>query len=424
MADLDELVLLCRDERARSYIAEATSCYRSGAYKATIVATWIAVCYDIIDKLRELTLAGDKQAEQLISAMDKARADNDITRALKFERQLLEIARDKFELLSHLEYLDLDRLHEDRNRCAHPSLASDEEAFAPTAELARLHIRSAVTHLLQHPPVQGKYALDRLLREVASDYFPMENDDAVASLSSGPLKRPRESLVRNFVVVLLKHLFSGELERKARWRYMAALHAIFELHPQAFSNTVNQSLTVLVRAVPDGALNLVTDFLTQFRECWDAIEQDAKTRVENYVRDLPANQLEDLEALLQFPAFAEQARSRIHSTTREELVNTLFFSLPEPVGDRVVELYLNSRNFFEANEFAKYLGTYKTDLTESQQRNLLEGAAVNEQVLNSFELAGLVAALRETGKLSVDDFEDLLDANDLTRFKAQNDDQF
>jgi hypothetical protein len=62
LADLDELILLCRDEKASLYIQEAVSCYRSAAYRSAIVATWIAVCYDIIDKLRELALAGDQEA--------------------------------------------------------------------------------------------------------------------------------------------------------------------------------------------------------------------------------------------------------------------------------------------------------------------------------------------------------------------------
>ena len=60
--DLDELILLCRDEKARAYINEAVSCYRAGAFRASIVVTWISVCYDIIDKLKEISLSGDKEA--------------------------------------------------------------------------------------------------------------------------------------------------------------------------------------------------------------------------------------------------------------------------------------------------------------------------------------------------------------------------
>lgn len=48
LGDLDELVLRCRTEEGRKYITEAVTCYKAGAYRACIVATWVAVVYDLI----------------------------------------------------------------------------------------------------------------------------------------------------------------------------------------------------------------------------------------------------------------------------------------------------------------------------------------------------------------------------------------
>ncbi|ENV52100.1 hypothetical protein F953_00465, partial [Acinetobacter junii CIP 107470 = MTCC 11364] len=109
-------------------------------------------------------------------------------------------------MISHVEFIDLNRLQEDRNRCAHPSMASDGEVFNPSAELARMHIRSAVEHLLQYPPAQGKYALDSLTSEVESEYFPTDVKKAVVAFESSPLNKARDSLIRNFTIVLLKKL--------------------------------------------------------------------------------------------------------------------------------------------------------------------------------------------------------------------------
>jgi hypothetical protein len=50
LVDLETLALRCRSEQSRDYIAEALLCYRSGAYRATIVSTWIATVFDLIDK--------------------------------------------------------------------------------------------------------------------------------------------------------------------------------------------------------------------------------------------------------------------------------------------------------------------------------------------------------------------------------------
>src|SRR5450830_1042284 len=67
LVDLDELILSCRDEVAKNYISEAIDCYKTGAYRAAIVAAWVAVIYDFIHKLRELELTGDKRAVQRLS---------------------------------------------------------------------------------------------------------------------------------------------------------------------------------------------------------------------------------------------------------------------------------------------------------------------------------------------------------------------
>jgi hypothetical protein len=96
LQDLAELVLKCRDQRAKTYIAEAVSCYQGGAYRAAIVATWIAVTYDIIEKLRELTLAGDNEAVRITEEIETNRVSGNVKKSLDLERSLLDVARDKF----------------------------------------------------------------------------------------------------------------------------------------------------------------------------------------------------------------------------------------------------------------------------------------------------------------------------------------
>ena len=87
--DLDELVLQCRNERARNYIREAVSSYRAGAFRAAIVSTWIAVCFDIMQKFHELAIAGDAAAGKEAEALERIRANGDVTAAMRFEKDLL-----------------------------------------------------------------------------------------------------------------------------------------------------------------------------------------------------------------------------------------------------------------------------------------------------------------------------------------------
>ena len=48
--DLDELVVRCRDKQAKQFIKEAIACYKAGAYRSCIVATWNAVVFDFLHK--------------------------------------------------------------------------------------------------------------------------------------------------------------------------------------------------------------------------------------------------------------------------------------------------------------------------------------------------------------------------------------
>ncbi len=413
LEDLDELTLRCRDEKARQYIEEAVASYKSGAFRSAIVATWIAVCFDVIEKFRELALAGDKEAERQVQDIDTTRRTADLKRALKFERELLHLAKDKFELISPLEYIDLDRLQTDRNRCAHPSLTSDDQAYAPSAELARVHIHSAVTHLLQHPPVQGKYALDRLVQDIESDYFPTSSKDARVTFGSGPLRRPRDSLVRNLVQVLCKTLLKAKPEWKRRSRIVAALQAVQELHPAQCSKAMTEKLSTMFRAIVDAELLSTVNFLRGVPDSWSYLDADVRQRLQNYVANLPAADLDEIDFLLAYTPLQVQARQRVRTATKKELREVLFFDLPAAVADKYIALYLESQSFDDANEWARHISVHTNEFTADHVRELLSKMSKNDQVLNSFQIGPLIGNLRSRKKIPDDEFELLLLENGL-----------
>lgn len=421
LADLDELVLLCRDDKARVYIVEAVACYRSGAYRSAIVATWIAVCYDIIDKLRELALSGDNAAAQHVEKIERARVSNDFLSLLTFERNILVLARDQFDLLSPIEHIDLYRLQEDRNRCAHPSLISQDRGFNPSGELARLHIRSAVLHLLQYEPVQGKYALERLLREVNSEYFPDDPAKATQALSSGPLKRPRDSLVRNFVITLMKDVLTPTLEWKARLRAFAALEAVRRLHHSIFDATLNERLASLFRTLPDDALHWGVWVLIRFKDYWGILPHDVQLKIEAFVEALPEEHFDDIETIITYAPLQRQAERRVRIASRKELINALILDPPSVVVDRCIALYLSSNSFGQANELAPHMQFFGRSCSSEQQRRLLRGISTNNQLLNSTSLASVIGALRQTHMIAPAEFETILEANGLQKFMLDPD---
>ncbi|WP_043735956.1 hypothetical protein [Nocardia asiatica] len=71
-----------------------------------------------------------------------------------------------FELIDDIDRRALQRIREDRNLCAHPSLRPGTQAYDPHPDTARAHLTAALNALLIHPPTQGGKLLEKFI-----DYF-------------------------------------------------------------------------------------------------------------------------------------------------------------------------------------------------------------------------------------------------------------
>ncbi len=172
LADLETLILDVQDETVRAYVAEAIASYSVGSYRSVIVSVWIAVVYDLYQKIRLLSEQyGDKAAQKCIEDIDKIRNSTDKKQVSAWEREILTKAYKNIKMLTLTEYEHLDRIQQDRHRCAHPVLDSEGFLFQPSPELSRSHIRTAVDTLFSKPPIIGKAASDALQRDVEGMYF-------------------------------------------------------------------------------------------------------------------------------------------------------------------------------------------------------------------------------------------------------------
>lgn len=367
-------------------------------------------------------MAGDKEAEQQVQSIEKIHRTNDITAALKFEKDLLSLAKDKFSLLTQIEYEDLKRLQDDRNRCAHPSLSSDEQAYSPPAELARLHIHSAVVHLFQHPPVQGRFAHERILKEIDSEYFPTSALEAKVVISAGPLKRPRDLLLRGIVVVLYKELLKIKNSVKRSSQLAAALQAIEMIHPAKTLQIKGDKLSALFRTLSDDELYAATKFLEFVPNTWHFLAEDIRLRLQGYVENLSVADIDRIEFLVSYQPLKEAAISRLQNVSRNELraVVSHSFSLPVEILDRLIALYLQSSSFDQANLQGRDMLQIADNFSENQIRRMLNEISQNAQLMGSYQLAPLIAKLRESEKLSADEFEKLLLENGLAAYRLAN----
>ncbi|WP_262136069.1 hypothetical protein [Pseudomonas sp. Marseille-Q5117] len=398
LADLDELILTCSDPRSRAYIYESVQCYKAGAYRASVVSCWIAVAFDLVDKIKELAATGDKSAQEQMTRFEKIQSSNDISGALSFEKELPDMALNKFEFISHLEYQDLVRLVEDRNRCAHPSKVTDAQVFEASAELARLHISNSVRSILSQPVAQGKAALDRIMQDLDSRYFPAKANDIYAFLSAGPLGRPKESLFRNFIQVMTKTILSVDAPPVRRSRAISSLTAMKKMHPAMWQAEFGKIFQKLVEYIVDEkSLARTVLCMVWQRELglWDCLPAVQQLRISTFVQNSPSFMLEDFDGLLDLPKehkLHAAAIERVNKTTFEEIksIQWMFF-VPTVFFERALHFYKQAANFADANDIGRLIRGQITEISEprAQLDLIIKIAKHNDQVRSSNELVNI-----------------------------------
>jgi len=366
--------------------------------------------FDLIGKLRELELTGDRNAARKLSDFERYRQNKDIGSALDFERKKLEFAKDEFELLSPMQYDDLARLVDDRNRCAHPSMISADEAYDPSAELARAHLRNAVEYLLQHQPVQGQAALDRLTREVESPYFPITSDDAIRHFQQGPLLRPRERLVRNFVVCIVKTLVVISPNTDASLRWAAALNAVMTLHREMAEAALAEKLSDIVRHTSDNDLRSVITLLALVRDSWRFLDDDVGLRVVTFVRVMPTDQLvPGLLRAFDVPDLQPAAAQRLALADSRELILLVSGTPRREFVDRALSLYAESSTFATANTLGlQLILPLAPHFQVDDVIRICEIAAENGQVTASRELRKVIEGAALAAGVTQDKLAELI----------------
>lgn len=288
LTNLDELMQKVRNPHAKNYMNESIAAYRTGAYRASLITTWIAVCVDIVEKIRELSLSEDPAAKKIEEQLDKIQP-NDPAAMLSFEREILNFACDDLQLISTIEKSHLERLKDDRNICAHPTFSDDGSQFSPPAELALSYIVQASNYLLVHPPVKGKVIVQRLYELINESSFPEDEEKAYDLLSSeNNLGRVKDSGVRNLAIIILKRLFRDDtgLSPELLSRLSASLSAIYRLYPAIYEEVVSTKLGTMLSEANDTKLKRIFPFLRLRNELWSKVDHAERVRIEGLINSM------------------------------------------------------------------------------------------------------------------------------------------
>lgn len=170
LTDMEELVSSIKNEDIRDYMSESLACYMAGAYRASVVLTFIALFDDIIDKLGELGRV-NKKAKTIFDTASQKRADQDV-----FETYLIDQLKSNL-LFSTLDAEFLEILRKLRNKAAHPS------GHHASAEEARFVYHESVSRFLSRPILSTTQLADEILASLSNaNMFPSTNIDIITKV--------------------------------------------------------------------------------------------------------------------------------------------------------------------------------------------------------------------------------------------------
>lgn len=361
LSDMDELAQKVRNTHSKDYLKEAIASYRAGAYRATLIAVWISVCVDIIEKIRELSSGGDGAAKVIEDRLNDI-SPNDPNSMLAFEREILDIACEELQLISVIEKLHLERLKDDRNICAHPTFSIDGSQFSPTAELARAYIVEAANYLLIQVPVKGKVIIGRIFELINEQSFPEDDEKAYIILSSDNyLGRARESSIRNLTIILFKRLFCDEegISPELVNQISASLGAIGRINPQIYNEVVHGKLSQMLGNTTDKQLKRVFPFLAKRSDAWGKIEDAVRVRMDGLLFNMSVGELMDYGI--------------IKVATTNPIINCTFQAIVEKleVSDQTKLLSSASSQIFREHTVRLFLGSRSFDSAEYRGINIV-----------------------------------------------------
>jgi hypothetical protein len=243
---------------------------------------------------------------------------------LEYERQILSTCKDKLQFFDQRQYLDLERLKEDRHQCAHPSFQRAGQPYIPSAEQARLHLRNAIVHVLSQPPVQGKAAISELKVLVASNYFPTKIDLAVAQLRASSLNGGTEALIKGFIDALIFGFFEKGDALFFKQQVVSALNACQVIYPAISEPKLRKQLNKIVRNIPDEMLQGAIFMVASTENAWALLEDPARNKFVEYLRRAPGSEvIKVLNPLSKLADLRSEILNRVNKLTYSELATAI-----------------------------------------------------------------------------------------------------
>lgn len=163
---IDTLSEEIKNEKSKEYFNEVKRSYYSNNYRSAIVMLYSIVICDLIFKLQELKdQFNDDKASEILDEIEELQKRNPTSSS--WENKLVELIKDKTNILEHSDYQNINHLQQHRHLCAHPVMLQNYELYNPNQETVRAHIVNILNGLLTKPALLSKRIFDEFITNLS-----------------------------------------------------------------------------------------------------------------------------------------------------------------------------------------------------------------------------------------------------------------
>ena len=431
LLDLEDMISSCRSMESRQYIREAVNCYKSSAYRATIVNSWIALVFDIVDKIKELALSGDKNAKNMLDTFTNQQQQiqngdiNGFKRALEFERTILDEVHTKLQLIDNQQKIDLLRLRDDRNRCAHPSFHSDDQPYIPSAEQARMHLRNVIVHVLSQKPIQGKSAINQFREVICSGLFRKEIESICKqlehyggrNLNIHTLKKIVDEIIFGYCTQVSDP--SNSSPYYLNQNSIHALRGFLEIRKDDIEEHVlSRFEKILHDANSDEIFNSII-LILHFPYLYPSISDAMQERIEEYFISNSTEEvlIDSFELMIKVNKLKEILHNKIQQSSSESfkarfLEENIQDETLSIIKNKVLNFYSEAESYYHANDMAnKLILPIASMLSNDESFQLIKMIRDNSQLYGSNYALTVLNILLDNNKITLEQIIDILGEN-------------
>lgn len=408
--------------KTREYFDEVMKSYYSESYRSAIVMLYSIVIADLVYKIEELKeLYSDNNAIEILEEITDLQKRN--PNSPDWETKLVELIKEKTNLLEPADYLHLTTLQKHRHLCAHPVLTQNFELYRPNRETTRAHIRNMLEGILVKPPLLSRKIFEDILDNLNSVKTIIYNDVQLEKhLKAKYLDKINSKTLKHIFRSLWKITFKVKNAQcdENRDINLRALNIILKNNYQILFELISAEKDYYSDITVDHLFVFIS-LLNQFPEIFDNLNESSKILTSNTIESdadfdtfaifLTKDIEKHIEKVLDINWDSGYEKTHITTQTILEVFNyALNDSKRDLAFDFLIKMFGKSNQYETAdNRFDNLIRPYITDFSKKELRLLVKEINSNSQICDRRKA-------RQTNHLIKQRIDDVYDKFDFAKY--------